>query len=79
MYLERSYRNALIKNEEILIEIKKSMLSGNNISDNDLRKGVDVYLTEIMEKENPHYRNRILKKILRDLTDRGPTISSIVK
>jgi hypothetical protein len=70
-YLDGSYRNALISQENIIIEMKKSILSGNNISDDDIRKGVDIYLTGIMGMYNILYRNRKLSRILRDLTDRG--------
>lgn len=70
-YLGGSYRNALIRQENIIIEMKKSILSGNNISDDDIRKGVEIYLTGIMEMSNLNSRNRKLYKILRDLTDRG--------
>ena len=80
--LNRSFRNALISHEKIIIEMKKSILSGNNISDDDIRRGVDIYLTEIMEISNMDYRNRRLSRILRDLTDRGsasPYFYPIVK
>ena len=80
-YLDGSYRNALIKQENIIIEIKKSVLSGNNISDEDIRQGVDIYLTEIMGMSTKS-RNKKLSLILGDLTDRGsasPYFSSIVK
>lgn len=48
--------------------MKKSIFSGNNISDDDIRKGVDIYLTGM---SNINYRNSKLSQILRDLTDRG--------
>lgn len=51
--------------------MKKSKFSGNKISDDDIRKGVDIYLTGIMEMSNINHRNIKLSKILRDLTDRG--------
>lgn len=35
--------------------------------DQDIRKGVDIYLTDTMGK-NPSYRNQKLKRIFNDLT-----------
>ena len=73
-YLTGSYRNA-IRQENIIIEMKKSIFSGNPISDNDIRKGVDIYLTGTMELSDMDYRNKKLSKILSDLTDRGSASS----
>lgn len=63
------YRNALLTREEI-IKVMAPLLveQGIHIEDaEDIRKGVDIYLTETMET-TPAYRNRKLRKILKDLT-----------
>lgn len=73
--LAGSYRNALITREKITLEMKKSISPGNQISDNDIREGVNIYFTGIMESLDPQYRNRKLSKILSDLTDRGSASS----
>jgi len=69
---EVSYRNRVIKEEEI-ISITTELVDelGEEIADpEDIRKGVDIYLTEpltVRELNNITYRNRKLKTILRSL------------
>lgn len=65
----RSYRNACIKQEEIIQMMAQLLLDqGVHIEDHqDIRKGVDLYFTDTMEK-TPNYRNKKLKLILNDLT-----------
>ncbi|XP_050888768.1 uncharacterized mitochondrial cytochrome b-like protein AtMg00590 [Lathyrus oleraceus] len=79
--LDVSYRNALIKQESIIIEMKKSLLPGNQITDEDIQKGVDSYLTATMG-QSVNYRCKKLSYIHRDLTDRGstsPYFNAIIK
>ena len=49
----------------------EKILSGNNVSDVDIRNGVDIFLTDIMEMDNISHRNLKLTLILKDLTNRG--------
>lgn len=67
----QSYKNACIKQEEI-IQVMTQLLCEQGIvieDDQDIRKGVDLYLTGTMEK-TPDYRNLKLKRILHDLDAR---------
>lgn len=52
-YLNRSYRNALIKQEEIIVVMTQLVDElGIHIADRgDIRKGVDIYFTDLMNKE----------------------------
>ena len=68
--LNVSYRNALIRQERIIIEFKKCFLRGNQISDESIRSGVESYLTRIMGLSRKYRRQR-LSDILKDLTDNG--------
>ena len=66
----KSYQNALIKQEEIIIVMTQLVDKlGIQIADpEDIRKGVDIFLTSLMEEE-PKYRNTKLKKIFKSLTE----------
>jgi len=80
-HLGRSYRNALIIQEQIVIEMKKRYLLPD-ISDKDIREGVEIDLTNTMNSKSPPYRNRRLSIILKDLTDHGaasPHFAAILK
>jgi len=50
--------------------MKKSLLPGNQITDEDIQRGVDSYLTATMG-QSVNYRRKKLSDIHRDLTDRG--------
>jgi len=66
-----SYRNQVIKEEEI-ISITTELVDelGEEIADpEDIRKGVEIYLTDTQTLDNLTYRNRKLKTILRSLTE----------
>lgn len=69
-YLARAYKNALIKQEEIILVMTQLVEKlGIQIADpGDIRKGVDIFLTDIMERD-PTYRNKKLKTILKSLTE----------
>ena len=79
--LDVSYRNALIKQESIVIEMKKFLLPGNPITDEDIQRGVDSYFTATMGL-SVNYRRKKLSDIHRDLTDRGSAstyLNAIIK
>lgn len=64
----QSYKNACIKQEEIL-KVMTQLLCEQGIVieyDQDIGKGVDIYLTDTMGK-NPSYRNLKLKRMFNDL------------
>lgn len=69
-YLNRSYRNALIKQEEIIVVMTQLVDElGIHIADpGDIRKGVDIYFTDLMNKES-NYRNKRLNTIFKSLTE----------
>lgn len=73
-YLCTTFRNACIKQEEIIKQVSDLALA-NQIPINDpqdIRRGVETYLTNLMYEE-PRSRNAKLARILRDLTTRGST------
>lgn len=57
-FLSRSYRNALIKQEEIIQTMTQLLQEqGVHIEDtNDIRTGIDIFISDTMERE-PSYRN----------------------
>jgi hypothetical protein len=65
----RSYRNALIKQEEIIAHMTELVQNlGINIADpRDIRQGVEIFFSE---KETP-YRNQKLNKIYKSLVKDG--------
>jgi len=67
--LGRSFRNACIKQEEI-IQVMTQLLQEQavHIDEQEIRSGVDVYLTNTINLE-PGYRNHKLKRILNDLAN----------
>lgn len=70
-YLCTTFRNACIKQEEIIKQVSDLALA-NQIPINDpqdIRRGVETYLTNLMYGS----RNAKLARILRDLTTRGST------
>jgi hypothetical protein len=72
-YLARSYKNALIKQEEIIVVMTQLVDElGIHIADpGDIRKGVDIFFTDLMNRDQ-NYRNRRMNTILKSLTkDRG--------
>jgi hypothetical protein len=68
----RSYKNALIKQEEIISRITELVHTlGINIADpRDIRQGVESYFYDEMEKETPS-RNRKITKIYKSLVNDG--------
>lgn len=67
-----SYRNALIKQEEIIVVMTHLVETlGINIDDpSDIRNGVDIFFTDLMEKESK-YRNTRMNFILKSLVADG--------
>lgn len=72
--LTQTYRTALIKQEKIILVISRiffeTQLSIANKE--DIRRGVDIALTDLMQDEIG-YRNQRLSYILRDLEKKGST------
>jgi len=67
-FLCRSYKNMLINQEKIIMEISTILSSQNEcIQEADIRKGVDISLTRIQELSDSTYRNKRLKVICEDL------------
>jgi hypothetical protein len=71
--LTRSYRNFLITKEQISLEMERIMRDeGIRITDfEDLRKGVDLFLTDIEDLANPYYAKKKSTLILQTLTTQG--------
>lgn len=87
VFLNKSFRNALIKQEEIIKVISEIIKDkGIFIEDaKDIRTGVDIYFTDLMQRES-NYRNQRLRFIWMDLlTNRSnsrffdPILSSIME
>lgn len=73
-YLCTTFRNACIKQEEIIKQVSDLALANQVPIDDpqDIRRGAETYLTNLMCEE-PRSRNVKLARILRDLTTRGST------
>lgn len=70
-YLEKAVRNSYIVQEEIIIEVKKAISPGEDISNRDIREGVELYLVDTFVSEKlASSRNGQLRRILRSLRDR---------
>ena len=71
-YLCTTYRNALLKQEEIIKLVKDLVLAGQIPidDDDDIRKAVEVYLADFMSQE-PRSRNPRLARIITDLSVKG--------
>ncbi|KAC9255309.1 hypothetical protein E3N88_44233 [Mikania micrantha] len=65
-----SYRNALIKKEFIIKEMTL-LLQGQGLPYKDIRSGVDIHLTDLMEEKESRYRNRRLGSMVKSLLKQG--------
>lgn len=64
-----TFRTACIK-KELLIEQMTLLLQGQGVPENDIRSGVSIYLTELMDEE-PGYRNQRLAYMIKSLVNKG--------
>ncbi|KAD0475168.1 hypothetical protein E3N88_44205 [Mikania micrantha] len=70
-----SYRNALIKKEFIIKEMTL-LLQGQGLPYKDIRSGVDIHLTDLMEEKESRYRNRRLGSMVKSLLKQGQGIGN---
>jgi hypothetical protein len=64
-----TFRTACIK-QELLIEQMSLLLQGQGVPENDIRSGVDLHLTDLMNEE-PGCRNQRLAYTVKTLVNKG--------